>query len=202
VAKRLDEFVKNGGILVTDCRTGVKDETGLAHERTLPGLLSETLGIRIEEYEAVPAKMSYSVKSDFGDLAAIQYADWITPENAQVIGQFTAPWHMTDFAAITKNNYGTGQGWYLGAVFQGDEFYDAFVKRILSEAGITPIISTPQGVEIAVRAGSKTKFVFIINHTDDIKTVDAPEANAKIILGKKTGRHIELDRYGVAVLQF
>ncbi len=201
VATRLDDFVKNGGLLVTDCRTGIKDETGLAHERTLPGLLGEALGIRIEEYEAIPAKMSYSVKSEFGEWSGIQYADWITPENAKVIGQFTAPWHMTDFAAITKNDYGKGQGWYIGTIFQDENSYDTLIKTILDNAGIVPPITPPVGVEVAARQGGGKTLLFVINHTDETKTVTVPRGKREVLTNRITGDQIELGRYGVAVLQ-
>ena len=55
VAKKLVAFVEGGGVLLADTRTGVKDETGLVHVRTLPGLLTPALGIEIEEYEALAA---------------------------------------------------------------------------------------------------------------------------------------------------
>ena len=48
VANQLVEYVRDGGVLLADCRTGVKDETNLAYARTLPGLLSPALGIEIE----------------------------------------------------------------------------------------------------------------------------------------------------------
>ena len=80
VARALSEFVKNGGVLVTDCRTGVKNETNLCHERTLPGLLSKATGIAIEEYEGLAKDMEYPVVgagSFAGKFTAIDYADWI-----------------------------------------------------------------------------------------------------------------------------
>ena len=200
VARRLDAFVKNGGILIADCRTGVKDETGLVHERTLPGLLSSALGIRIEEYESVPSKMHYRVKSELGDFETVQYVDWIKPETATVIGQYSDPWHMADFAVITRNEYGKGQGWYLGSVFKESTFYDVFVKRILSEASINPIVSPPEGVEVAVRHGNGKSLLFIINHTDELKRIKTPGGELELLTGNITGEFIELDRFGVAAV--
>jgi beta-galactosidase len=49
VAKALSDYVAKGGVLLTDCRSAVKDETNLCHVRTLPGLLSDALGISIEK---------------------------------------------------------------------------------------------------------------------------------------------------------
>ena len=53
LADKVEEFVRKGGVFMTDMRAAVKDETSLCHERTLPGKLSGPLGITIEEYEAI-----------------------------------------------------------------------------------------------------------------------------------------------------
>ncbi|MBN1559950.1 beta-galactosidase [candidate division KSB1 bacterium] len=201
VATRLDAFVKNGGILVTDCRTGVKDATGLAHARTLPGLLSPALGIRIEEYEAIPTELRYPVKGELGDFQARSHADWVIAEDASVVAHFETPWHMTGFSAVSQKHYGAGQGWYIGTVFEGDEFYDTLVKRVLAEANISPIITPPAGVETAVREDAGKKLLFIINHTDEAQVVDVPAGKVDLLTGRKSAARIDLDRFGVAVLK-
>ena len=94
VAQRLSDFVQNGGVLLADCRTGVKDETNLCHERTLPGLLSEPLGITIEEYEAL-APETWSMPSPArepvpGTSRASHYADWVTPARRRSAGRLSS----------------------------------------------------------------------------------------------------------------
>ena len=201
VAKRLNDFVKNGGILVTDCRTGVKDESGLAHERTLPGLLSEALGIRIEEYEAIPSKLEYQIIGKWGNLSGVKYADWIIPETAEVLAGYQHPWHMKDFAAITKNSFGKGQGWYIGTVFPDEAAYDTVVGEILKQADIKPMVTPPAGVEDSVREGDGKRLLIIINHTDQLKTVQVPAGKKELLSGGNTGGTWTLEKYGVAVIK-
>jgi beta-galactosidase len=203
VARRLNEFVTNGGILVTDGRTAVKDETGLMHERTLPGLLSEMLGITIEEYESLSAGMEYGVmgKNGFsGTYIAGQYADWVMPQGAEVLAGFE-PWHMQSFAALTRNRFGQGYGYYAGVNVKEETFYDALVADVLAHAGIRPVTKPPAGVEISVREGDGKRLLFAINHTEQKQTVSVPAGKSELLTGATTGDTLELDVYSVAVVK-
>ena len=203
VARQLSEFVASGGILVTDGRTGVKDETSLMHERTLPGLLGDALGITIEEYEALSAGMEYTIigKNGLsGTFTAGQYADWVTPQSAEVLAGFE-PWHMQPFAALARNHFGQGRGYYAGANVKEDAFYDALVADVLAHAHIAPAVKPPAGVEVSVREGNGKHLLFIINHTEQKQTVQVPTGKVELLTGATTGETLELGVYGVAIVK-
>ncbi|MFA6133571.1 MAG: beta-galactosidase [Phycisphaerae bacterium] len=203
LAKRLSAFVAEGGVLLTDCRTGVKDETSLCHPRTLPGLLSETLGVVIDEYEGLDSKTQYPVVGQ-GDLAgnftAVHYADWLSPRGAEVLGAYQ-PWHMKKFAAVTRNKYRKGTAFYVGTVFNEEGFYDALMACVLKAGRVRPILTPPEGVEVSVRQGKGKKVLFVLNHTEDEKSVKVPVGKLELLSGKKTGATLTLGRYGVAVIK-
>ena len=203
LAKRLSAYVKKGGVLLTDCRSGVKDETNLCHARTLPGLLSDALGISIEEYEALPENDDYAVKaaSTFeGSFHAQFYADWLTAGGAETLARY-AEWHMRTFAAATRNRFGKGYGYYVGSVIKEDSFYDQLIADVLEKAGVKPLVKPPAGVEISLREGAGKRLLFIINHTEDEKAVPVPAGKIELIGGRKTGKKLILGRHGVAVLK-
>jgi beta-galactosidase len=202
VAGALNDFVKRGGVLMADCRTGVKDETNLCHERTLPGLLSDSLGVSIEEYEAIANDMEYEVvgKGDFeGKFSVIRYADWTRAVKAETLAGF-GQWHLKKFAALTRNRYGKGTAYYVGAVVKEDAFYDKLIAELLKTARVRPVARPPAGVEVSVRQGKGRKLLFVINHTEERKTVKVPEGKRELITGKKTGKTLTLGEYGVAVI--
>jgi beta-galactosidase len=201
-AGRLDAYVKNGGVLLADCRTGVKDERNICHERTLPGLLAEALGITIEEYSSLGPDSSYRVSGN-GDLAgtAIQYVDWITPQTAKALAGYVDEWHMQPFAAVTRNTYDKGIGWYVGTVIMEDAFYDSLIHQLLEDAGIRPVVDPPRGVEASIRQGQGRRLLFLINHTDEPKTVGVPQDKLELLTGTKTRGSIKIDRFDVAVIE-
>ena len=203
VARALVEFVRRGGVLLADCRTGVKNETSLCHDRTLPGLLSKALGITIEEYEALAKDMEYPVigtRALAGRFAGLHYADWTTATTADVLAGFE-PGHMKPFAAATRNRFGKGVGYYVGTVIKEEAFYDALMADVLKNARIKPIIAPPPGVEVTVREGQSGKFLFVVNHLEEPRTVQVPAGRKELITGKTTRSMLTLGAYDVAVVR-
>jgi beta-galactosidase len=201
LAKKVDSFVKKGGIFVTDCRFGVKDENNLCHERTLPGLLSGALGIQIEEYESL-SNVEYPLKINnlfSGPFTASLYTDWIKSDGAEILANYDE-WHMHSFAAVTRNQYGKGIGWYVGTIVKEPSFYDQLITFLLNDAGIKPIIKPPIGIEVSIREGDGKKLLFIINHTEKKQTVSIPKGKNELIGQSKTNDTIEIDRLGVAII--
>ena len=200
-ARKLTAFVAGGGVLMADARTGVKDEHNLAHERTLPGLLSHVLGIAIEEYGALDDRV-YRVVSDglFADtLTAIDYVDWVTPTTAEVVASYDG-WPLEPFAAVTRHEAGGGIAWYVGTVFREDSFYDALIDRLLRDAGVERWVTLPAGVEASVRQGSGKKLVFLINHTEVEQRVAITPGKGDLLGGGALGESVTLSPYGVAVI--
>lgn len=202
-ARMLNQYVKNGGVLLADCRTGVKDCNNLCHERTLPGLLSSVLGIRIEEYGALGEDTSYTVKGAEGldgTYTAIRYVDWVTPDGAKTIANYADQWHMKPFSAVTCHRFGKGKGWYVGTVLKEESFYDRLIVELLEDAGIRSRVHPPKGVEASVRQGQGKKLLFLMNHTEKPKTVTVPEGRIELLSNTRTKDTLRLDRFGVAVI--
>ncbi|MHC4917376.1 MAG: beta-galactosidase, partial [Planctomycetota bacterium] len=203
VAKRLSDHVSKGGVLLTDCRTGVKDETNLCYDRTLPGLLSDPLGITIEEYEAMDDEMEYRIVGKQvieGEYTAIQYVDWTTPKDAETLAAFDQ-WHLQPFAAATRNRFGKGTAYYVGAVVREPAFYDQLIADALKNARLSPVAAPPEGVEVSVRQGAGKKLLFLVNHTEQQQTVAVPSGKRELLTGETTADSITLDTYAVAVIK-
>jgi beta-galactosidase len=209
-ANQLVKYVGGGGVLLADCRTGVKDKTNLAYDRTLPGLLSPALGIEINEYESLRQGISdneettYKIRADApdfgGEYTAIRYADWITPTTATPIARYESG-TLTDFAALTRNQFGNGVGWYVGTIVDRPEFYDKLIARVLVDAGIKPLVSPPSGVEVSIRRGKDHVLLFVINHTDRSNSVLVPTDRRELLAGAETSGPLGLSPFGVAVIE-
>ena len=108
---------------------------------------------------------------------------------------------MKTFAAATRNRFGKGYGYYVGSVIKEDSFYDQLIADVLEKAGVKPLVKPPAGVEVSLREGAGKRLLFIINHTEDEKTVAVPAGKIELIGGRKTGKKLVLGRHGVAVLK-
>jgi beta-galactosidase len=202
-AQKLVAFVEQGGVLMTDLRTGVMDENNLAHDRTLPGLLSDVLGITIEEYGALDDR-TYPVVSTglFADtLTATRYADWVTPTSAEVMAKY-GRWPLESFAAVTRHRAARGIAWYVGTVFQQDAFYDRLIRRLLDDAHVERWVDLPGGVEASVRQGAGGRLAFLINHDQTAKDVTIPPGKRELLTGEVLRDRVHLGPYGVAVIEW
>jgi beta-galactosidase len=208
-ANELVEYVKNGGVLMADCRTAVKDETNLAHARTLPGILSPALGIEIEEYESLllgisdKETTSYKIRTDsqLGETyTAVQYADWIKPTSARSMAHYDQP-RLEAFAAVTRNDFGKGTGWYVGTIVSEPDFYDKLIARLLADADIQPLIVPPAGVEVALRRHGDRGLAFVINHAAAVQTVAVPNGKRELLTNTKTDGPLTLPPFGVAIIE-
>lgn len=203
-AAKLNAFVQKGGVLLADCRTGIKDVNNICYDRTLPGLLTPVLGIRIEEYSPLPADSPCKIvgADRLGDTyTAIQYTDWMRPETAVVQARYTEQWHLRPYAAVTRNTYGRGQAWYVGTVVKEPVFYDRLICQLLADASLQPVVTPPPGVEASMRQGSGRKLLFLLNHTDQPQTVRVPAYKTDLLTGQRTGEILTLARFGVTVLE-
>ena len=213
VARALSRYVEGGGVLFADSRTGVKDATNLCHARTLPGLLSDALGITIEEYESLAHEWGRGTDFTYeaearGDFAAdapatytaTQTAEWVQPEGAEVLVGYTA-WHMASFAALTRHRFGEGWGYFLGTVIEEPAFYDRLIDEVLAHAGVTPVVTPPEGVEVSVRESADRRLLFAINHTEEAQRLPVAVGLRELLTGAETGDELVLAPYGVAVLE-
>src|SRR5690606_38974095 len=133
-----------------------------------------------------------------GSYNAVRYTDWVTPDGAETLARYTEQWHMKPFAAVTRNRFGKGQGWYVGTVIEQESFYDALIARLLKDANIRPEVEPPNGVEVSVRQGQGRKLLLLMNHTGRPATVNVPEGKAELLSGGRTEKTLRLDRFGVA----
>lgn len=203
IADQLVTYVKQGGILLTDCRTAVKDENNLCHERTLPGKLGPVLGIEIQEYESLRDGLEYSIRGTPkfpGEFTAIHFTDWVIARQAKALAGFK-DWHMQRYAAVTRHVCGQGCGWYAGTIVKEPAFYDQLIDGVLTDARVRPVVKPVDGVEVSVRQGKGRKLLFVINHLDEPREVKVPAGKRELLSGKKTGSVLKLDRFGVAVIK-
>ena len=202
VADALDCYVKSGGVLLADCRFAVKDENNLCHKRTLPGKLSDALGIRIEEYESVDSGAAYhlSYGPDGKKFTVEGYTDWVTAAAAESRGKYHDD-HLSSFAPVTRHGFGKGVAWYAGAIVVEEEFYDNLVRDLLLDAGIESIADLPNGVEVTVREGDNGRFLFVVNHLASAASVSLPCGGRELLTDKQVEGELGLEGFGVAVVQ-
>jgi len=176
---RLRTFVEGGGTLVTSFRLGAYDWNAKVPVETLPGdELADLFGVRIHEYDCLmteaPLDPTPLVEWGGETFGTCVWADMLEPTTAEVLARYTNEWYAP-YAAITRNRLGRGQAVYVGAGLD-DVFYQRFVPSLLEEAGLAPLVETPEGVVAKARIVEGEPLIFVMNFTTVEQVVELPDA--------------------------
>jgi beta-galactosidase len=175
-AQRLVDFVQAGGTALVTYFSGIVDESDHVRLGGYPGAYCELLGVRVQEF--APLAAGARVAMDDGTCADLWTEDLELAGAEAVIRYVDGP--MPGVPAVTRHAYGSGRAWYA-ATRQDDAGLGLLVDRLLADAGVTPVIETTAGVEVARRTGERGSFLFVINHTESEASV--PVLGVELISG-------------------
>lgn len=167
--ERLVKFTENGGVVIASFRTAVKDEdNNLIEGEKLPAGLTSLFGITVEETESLWERDGIKLKGESGaaerSAKAGVFREMCRVETAEALYTYDDEFYG-NYAAITKNRYGSGIAFYLGCSPE-DRVLDEIVARACSFANVRQIFS-PCGVEVTERRYDGGALRFIINHNKE-----------------------------------
>ena len=195
VAERLTEFVRNGGVLICTAMTGRTDRDDLCFMGGFPGPLRETLGIWIEEVDALMDEERNRVALGGATYDCQTVCDLIHAESAQVLGTYASDFYAGE-PCVTRNDLGSGAAYYIATRPDAD-CLDAFYKIAFERAGLTPLVENlPHGVQVTQRGDT----LFVMNFSGGAATVALPAAT-DALTGEKVEGPMELEKYGVRILK-
>ena len=168
--EKIRSFVKNGGRFLTTYFSGYVDEHDLVTIGGYPGKLRDILGIWVEEEDALPGDAHNSFTYRGVNYPASLICDLLHTEGAQSLSEYEQDFYA-GMPVLTRNAFGKGTAYYVATRSNAD-FYRTLIGEICEEAGISPIIDTPDCVEVTRRHNANGAFLFFLNHdtqSHDIK---------------------------------
>lgn len=209
VGKRLEEFVENGGRLVTTYWSGIVDENDLCFLTGFPGPLRKLTGIWAEELDALyDEDINYVKISENnslgmkGEYEAKIFCDLIHSEGAEVLATY-----KTDFyegrPALTCNKFGEGEAYYI-AFRNNDEFLNDFYSLLAFKCRLKKAIDLelPEGVNAQTRKDEKNEFIFFMNFTNKMQEIDLNDMKlTDVETNEILDRVIQMKPYGVKIVK-
>ena len=131
--ERLKKYVKKGGIVILTARSAWKDkDNNLIFNKRLPVDLDDLCGAVIEEHETkLGGQYSNCIYKKTNGKAYI-FNEYLKTINAKELIKYEHS-SFGNYAAATKNNYGKGKCYYLGASFEDkilNKLFDEILKDI------------------------------------------------------------------------
>lgn len=168
--EKIRRFVRDGGTFLTTFFSGYVDEHDLVTIGGYPGKLRDILGIWVEEEDALPDDTCNSFTYHGTTYPASLICDLLHTEGAQSLSEYRQDFYA-GMPVLTRNTFGKGTSYYVATRSNAD-FYRTLIGEICEEAGIRPIIGTPNGIEVTRRRNTNGTFLFFLNHdteSHDIK---------------------------------
>jgi beta-galactosidase len=172
-ASRIEAFVRQGGVFIATYLTGYADDSDLCFTGGFPGPLKDTLGIWCEEIDALYPEDENTLKWKGAEYRVYDLCELIHLRGAEALGAYGRDFYAGE-PALTVNKRGKGKAYFIAAR-TGPDFLDAFYGSIADEAGLKPVLEAPlpSGVSAQVRFNGKTESVFVMNFSNESRTVDA-----------------------------
>jgi len=210
VAARLEQFVADGGTLVSTYWSGIVDENDLCFLGGWPGDgLRKVFGIWDEETDTLaPAEHNHLALLEGNSLGlsglyeARDYFALVHAEGASVLATFTGDFYAGR-PALTVNGYGKGRAYYM-ASRNDDRFLDDFYGKLAADLDLLRSlpVNLPQGVTAQLRTDGEKKFIFVMNFNPEPVAIRLDgKLYYSLLSGAPLSEKLELPGYGVEIMQ-
>ncbi|MEN8253834.1 MAG: beta-galactosidase [Verrucomicrobiota bacterium] len=185
----VEKFVSEGGTFIATFFSGVVNEYDEVFKGGYPGPLSEVLGLKVEEFEAMKPYTKNSVVMNgrwpgiTGEFESRLWCDILQLGTAKSLAEYGSNF-FEGMPALTVNDYGKGKAYYV-ATQPDNAFMRKFLRQVCAEQGVQPVLETPENVEAVIRSNEENDFLFIMNHNYESVEVALPEGGFFDLLERK-----------------
>ena len=180
--EKIRSYTRNGGIFVTTFFSGIVQENDLVTLGGYPGKLRDIMGIWVEEIDALPNGEENEFTYEGEKYPAKLLCDIIYTEGAKPLSEYEKDFYAGS-PAVTVNSFGKGKAYYIGTA-SSEAFYQKLLTEICEDAGVAPVLKTPEMVEVTSRENEKGRYLFVMNHADESKKISLSGNYKDIITGK------------------
>lgn len=165
-AGNLQQFVTRGGTLLATYFSGIVDENEHAVCGGYPAYLRKVLGLWVEEWVPYPEGRTNQVRfaGNRRSYRCDHWCDLVHLDGARPLASFSKD-HFAGRPAVTHHRYGQGAAFYLATRLEPTGL-GALLSQVTKAAKLVPPVKAPAGVEVTVRETPRTRFVFLLNHSD------------------------------------
>ncbi|MCI1859596.1 MAG: beta-galactosidase [Sporolactobacillus sp.] len=201
VAAALNQFVKNGGSLVTTFLSGISDQNDNVIVGGYPGPLRKLCGIWAEEIDAFPPEKRVSVQFGERSVTGSMVANISHLEGAEALATFGDDVFYAGAPAVSVNQFGRGEAYYVGTVLDKAGL-DLLVDRLIANGRLTGY-QTPADVEVSVRSYEDYRLCFILNTGRARRRIDTSALAGKqeLLTGTAIGDETVLKPYDVLIIR-
>lgn len=202
--EKVHRFVENGGKFILTYWSGIVDDTDLCFLGGTPHGLMDVMGLRSTEIDGLyDGESNVAVPASGNSLhmtkpyRCTNLCDLVKTSSAEILMTYGEDFYA-GMPALTCNDYGQGQAYYVCADFE-QGFYDELYRKIAAAAGVERVIThIPNGVEVTTRRSEDAEYVFVQNFNREPVEIKLPTSEYQVWMGNYDGT---IDRFGTVILK-
>lgn len=178
---KLREFVHGGGTLVSSFKSFFADEHATVYHDMQPHSMTDCFGMHYSQF-VQPSHMK------LGGAECSCYAELLSADEADVLERYEHQYWKT-YAGITKNSYGKGTAYYIGA-YTGKDVLKKLLRAAAESTGPAESVP-PYSWPVIIRSGinaEQEKIHYVFNYSQTSVQLKCPYAHVTDIL---SGEHYE-----------
>ncbi len=196
---KLQEYVRQGGTLVSSYFTGMVNETDLLYFGGLPDGLKKLLGIKVLELDTLYENEHNVISFKNTEYQTKDYSAIIETIDADVLAVYQTEFYAKT-PAVTKKCFGKGTSYFLAARNSTDFLQDFYAKIIQDlHLGNSLVQYSLPEVSIQTRYNNSEKYHFFMNFSTKEKTMELTRELTDMEHPAKISRHLTLKPYEVKV---
>jgi beta-galactosidase len=204
--QKISDYVKNGGHVIMQFKSGFCDENSMVRPMLAPGPLREACGFSYQEFTNFNelSLKDNPFKVDEASNKVYDWGEYLIPETAKPLAYYNHP-YFGKYPAITINNYGKGTLLYEGTGVS-DLIQEKLILQEMERAGIKSVdqdlhwpLVTKSGVN---DAGNIVHYYY--NYTSQKSSLVYPhKAGEELTSGKQvvSGETLKIDPWGVLIVE-
>lgn len=200
--EQLNDYVKNGGHVIYTFKSGFSNENVQVRTTKQPGIISEACGVHYEMFVDPDGCKLVPQTADISENSNLDLKDWmelLVPDGAEIIAKYDDP-NWSEYAAITKNKFGSGSVIYIGC-YPSNEVLNQVIESYTRELGL---LTTSEKFPIIIKSSINQfhkKVTFYFNYSDQQRIIKQGCAGVDLITDQKISDEIKLNPWGVAVVE-
>lgn len=193
--------MENGGTLLMSFFNDIVDENEHIHMGSYPAPFRDMLGIVVEEYAPYTETQTNTIRAKDGNqFQCTFWSDVIHLKGADSIADFAEDYYA-GYPAITHDIFGKGRAYYVGTVLEQSGM-QWLTEYVCHSAGVQSVAAiAPAGVEILQRTNGKTRFLFVLNHSNEKVNVTVEGQGCDLLTGVDVNNSVELEPCEAAIIQ-
>ena len=170
IEEKMRRFTEKGGVLVTTFFSGIVDADHLTYLGDAPHGLTDVLGLRAEEIDALyPEEFNTLAFEDGRDLPLEELCELPRDVTAEVMGVYGSDFYA-GMPALTRNRFGRGTAWYLAG--KPDPYgMEIVMDMILAEVKL-PKADAEIDHQEGIVATARGEYIFLQNYSGEAQKVN------------------------------